>query len=125
MDILQRELDEAHYLWNTHPIVKSSTRFPVYGVPNELFYIPEIHGKQTRPYILSIEQNVFSMQGMKIVIVLLMCKTFISASSTVPSPVPDEFIDVADILMNENGWLMPDNFRDALELYLNLVSVIN
>ena len=36
-------------------------------------------------------------------------------SARKPSPVPDEFIDVADILMNENGWLMPDNCRDALK----------
>ena len=47
MDILQSELDETRYLWNAHPITKSRTRCGVYGVPDELFYIPQIQGKQT------------------------------------------------------------------------------
>ena len=42
-----------------------------------------------------------------------------------PSPVPDEFIDLANILMDENGWFMPETCQDALELYLNLISVID
>ena len=45
MDVLQKELDEIRKMWNTHSIVKSRTGCHVYGVPDELFYIPEIHGK--------------------------------------------------------------------------------
>ena len=42
-----------------------------------------------------------------------------------PSPASDEFIDLANILMNENGWFMPETCQDALELYLNLISIID
>ena len=44
MDVLQKELNEIRKMWNTHSIVKSRTGCQVYGVPDELFYIPEIHG---------------------------------------------------------------------------------
>lgn len=45
MDILQKELDEIRNMWNTHSIVKSRSGCQVYGVPDELFYIPDMHGK--------------------------------------------------------------------------------
>ena len=44
MDVLQKELNEIRKMWNTHSIVKSRTGCQVYGVLDELFYIPEIHG---------------------------------------------------------------------------------
>ena len=33
-----------------------------------------------------------------------------------PSPVPEEFIHLAAVLMEENGWLMPQHCHEALEL---------
>lgn len=32
-----------------------------------------------------------------------------------PSPLPEEFIDLVNILMEENGWFMPETCKDALE----------
>jgi len=44
MDVLQGELDEIRHSWNTHPMVKARSGHGIYGVPDELFYIPEIQG---------------------------------------------------------------------------------
>ena len=44
MDLLQKELDEIGHLWNIHQIVKARTGNGVYGIPDELFYIPEVQG---------------------------------------------------------------------------------
>ena len=41
-----------------------------------------------------------------------------------PIPVPPEFVDLADILMRENGWSLPDNCEDALKLYVDLLNCI-
>ena len=41
MDVLQTQLDEVRTLWNTHLMRKSRK---VTGVPDELFYIPDIQG---------------------------------------------------------------------------------
>ena len=62
---------------------------------------------------------------MKTVVVMLIkgqdvdfCRQYISPT---PPPVPEEFIYVAHIAMTHNGWSMPNDCQDALELYLNLV----
>ena len=44
MDVLQAQLDEVQLLWNTHLIRHSQSPRVVTGVPDELFYIPEIQG---------------------------------------------------------------------------------
>ena len=44
MDVLQAQLDEVQLLWNTHLIRHSQSPRVVTGVPDELFYFPEIQG---------------------------------------------------------------------------------
>ena len=45
MDLIQEELDEIKKLWNTHLICHAKFKHQINGVPNELFYIPEVRGK--------------------------------------------------------------------------------
>jgi len=45
MDLIQEELDEIKKLWNTHLIRHARCEHQINGVPNELFYIPEVRGK--------------------------------------------------------------------------------
>ena len=42
MNILQKELDEIRVMWNTH-VIRHAPR-QVSGVPDELYYIPELQG---------------------------------------------------------------------------------
>ena len=41
-----------------------------------------------------------------------------------PVPVPLEFLDVAEILLRENGWSRPENCDNALDLYMDLVNIL-
>lgn len=41
-----------------------------------------------------------------------------------PAPVPSEFTDLADILMDENNLYMSRNCDDALNLYFDLLNCI-
>ena len=41
-----------------------------------------------------------------------------------PVSVPLEFLDVAEILLRENGWSLPENCDDALELYMDFVNIL-
>ena len=49
------------------------------------------------------------------------CKPYADAK---PLPAPSEFLELADILMRENGWSLPSTCEDALELYIDLVNCI-
>ena len=44
---------------------------------------------------------------------IAICKPY---SEVKPLPVPPEFVDLADILMHENGWSLPHTCEDALKL---------
>ena len=83
MDILQGELDEIRCLWNTHPMVKARTGHPICGIPDELFYIPEIHGIYSIRSVRCAHSTFIDfVQVMKTVLALLMRKTLISVCLT-------------------------------------------
>ena len=44
MNLLQDELSEISEMWNTHSIRLDRARRHVGGIPDELFFIPEIRG---------------------------------------------------------------------------------
>ena len=44
--LLQRELNDIRRIWNTH-LIRKSRQHSVTGIPNELFYIPNIQGNLT------------------------------------------------------------------------------
>ena len=47
MGVLQDEISEVMEMWNTHIIRQDRSRLNVGGVPDELFFIPEIRGSYT------------------------------------------------------------------------------
>ena len=44
MNVLQNELDEVCSMWNLHLIRHERSQFIVTGIPDELYYIPELQG---------------------------------------------------------------------------------
>ena len=42
-----------------------------------------------------------------------------------PPPVYQEFTDLAEILMEENQWDIPQDCQEALTLYFNLINSIH
>ena len=128
MDVLQVEMGEVMEMWNTHIIRQDRSRFNVGGVPDELFFIPEMRGSyicdRQLPnallffwYIIGYVNQIFAVDPLDVAF----CKPHTKEK---PLPVPPEFVDLADILMRENGWSIPDNCEDALKLYVDLLNCI-
>ena len=44
MDLLQKELNDVRYLWNIHLIRHRRSPAHITGVPDELYYIPQLRG---------------------------------------------------------------------------------
>ena len=44
MDLLQKELNDVRNLWNIHLIPHRRSPAHITGVPDELYYIPQLRG---------------------------------------------------------------------------------
>lgn len=124
MNVLQAELDEVRISWNTHLIRHARSPRQVTGIPDELFYIPEIQGKCISNLKLHIDPHSPGYQDYTCDVDegdLAFCHQY---AKNKPLPVCQEFMDLANILMSENQWDMPQNCEDALILYFNLVDSI-
>ena len=105
----------------------------MYGIPDELFYIPEVQGLfptkstwcivPTKPLTIYYTKTT-STQRLKATPAMSIKKTLTCRQYTSPKPpiVPPEFIHFVNIIRTENGWLHPTDCQEALELYLHLIS---
>ena len=60
MHILQRELDAVVHEWNTHRIRPSKDCLVPAGIPDELFFLPQVQGERNRnPLLLKALNNYF------------------------------------------------------------------
>ena len=129
-------------------------KFVIYGIPTKLpkqeqetecvgyqtsfFYIPEVQGMSQLLFhaavFISCQMCLSFDWKFNLHIGYENCRCHVNGQdvdfcrqyiSPAPPPVPEEFIDVADIAMTHNGWSMPNDCQDALELYLNLVSMFD
>ena len=135
MDLLQDKLNKVKVSWNTHLMCRARSQSIVTRVPDELFYIPEIQGKRVGWHhhivVLSFQLKVYTTS-------LYLCKptgyqnyscevndedcAFCEPYYTKGKPdLSPEFTDLAQIVMEDNGWERPNNCEEALSLYLNLV----
>ena len=63
MDVLQKELDEIRIMWNTHQMRYTRSPRQVTGVPDELYYIPELSGTCTLLYTCYNSADVYYALG--------------------------------------------------------------
>ena len=67
MEFLQKELDEVSSMWNQHLIRYARSPQHISGIPNELYYIPELQGSiyliYTSSCTFNLKANVFGKQG--------------------------------------------------------------
>ena len=123
MEVLQVELNEVKENWNTH--LMQNRRGGVSGIPDELYNIPDIHGFDIHYNKYVVKHSL--TQGLKIALATLMmmtcnfCKIY---TSTEPAPAGIKFLQLIKIIMEEEDWLMPSNYEQALELYFNLLNEI-
>ena len=120
MNLLQKELDDVSHLWNTHLICHSRSSMQITGVPNELYYIPQLRGKLFYIVYLFIYHALLGFRDYKCTVDggdVTYCQPHADRK---PQPVPTEFVRLARILMRENNWSMPTSCNEGLILYLNL-----
>ena len=126
MDLIQGELDQVCHIWNTHLIRYS--RQGISGRPNELYFLPNIHGliiifPITKDvimltYILGYEDCKFPYDVQD----LQFCKQYTAPK---PAPADMEFLQLVEILLEENQWFIPtSNCEESLLLCLNLINEI-
>lgn len=107
MELVQQDLNRVVTEWNSH-FLRSSRRFPG-GHPNELYFLPELHG--TEDYLLAVSNGDIAV-----------------ANEYVEEPAPPaslEFLQLAEFLLRERALQMPSSIEEAIKLYLTLVDIID
>ena len=62
---------------------------------------------------------LISMVSEKCVTVNILLKQY---TTTKPAPAGIEFLQLVEIIMEEEDWPMPSNYEEALDLYINLLN---
>ena len=111
MHIIRKELDQVAELWNQHII--SSSKFGnssgPRGKPDCMYFLPHLY--QTKDYKLEAE--------------LEEVEEFIDNATICPPDFSQEFEEFASFVMGELGLEMPNNVKEGLDLYLQLIKEIN
>lgn len=93
-------------MWNTHLIRRG--RDVINGIPNELFYLPDMRGYDDCSTTYSDLDMEFTMQYIKE-------KPFLTV----------QFLTLTNILIEEENLQKPTTPMEALIFYLDLVHLIN
>ena len=109
--IIRKELDQVAELWNQHII--SSSKFGKSSGPrgktDSMYFLPHLY--QTKDYKLEVE--------------LEEVEEFIDNATIRPPDFSQEFEEFASFVMGELGLEMPNNVKEGLDLYLQLIKEIN
>ena len=111
MHIIRKELDQVAELWNQHII--SSSKFENSSGPRGktdcMYFLPHLY--QTKDYKLEVE--------------LEEVEEFIDNATICPPDFSQEFEEFSSFVMGELGLEMPNNVKEGLDLYLQLIKEIN
>ncbi|XP_066935846.1 uncharacterized protein [Clytia hemisphaerica] len=97
-DVLQRDLDEVRFHWNTHYIRKSAFGMTA-GRPDSLYYLPELAGSEDRKQAVPFEK----IQDV--------------SENVVVRDYRNEYSEYFDHVMETNRLEKPEDWRAALDLY--------
>ncbi|XP_068712010.1 uncharacterized protein [Montipora foliosa] len=110
MPILKEELNKVAILWNLHRIRPSTNPESPPGRPDMLYFMPEINN--TRDYKTGLDMDDVDVVGETL---------GLQGEHLNCSP---DFISLANIIMRENGLLMPSDADGARSLYIELLGHI-
>ena len=109
-DLIEKELYRVARLWNLHKIRPSTNADSPHGRPDTIYHIPRTTA--TRDY-----GNRVSEEDIEVAIEMCAVERPISGCSR-------EFSELAEILMEENRLVQPNNKGEAEQLYLILLRLI-
>ena len=109
MQILRKELHQVAELWNEHVISPSKfgNNSGPRGKPDCMFFLPHLYDTENYQVTIALDE----------------LEEFDHAAMC-PADVTDEFNEFATCVMDELGWQVPSNVKDALNLYINLTKII-
>lgn len=110
MPIIRQELNRAARLWNTHRIRPSKNQLVPAGRPDVLFLLPELQGHRNLKVNVNLDELDLAEE--------LCC------SESAEGDCSQEFLQLADIIMTEQGIETPVSSEDAKNVYLLLVNEI-
>jgi transposase len=109
-DLIQKELYRVARLWNLHKIRPSTNADSPHGRPDTMYYMPM--ATATRDYGSRVSE-----EDIEVAIEMCAVQRPISGCSR-------EFNQLAEIIMEENGLVQPNNKDEAEQLYLILLRLI-
>ena len=112
MDLLRDELYRAARLWNNHRIRPSANHESPGGRPDLLFSLPETSG--TTNFMIEVDE-----------VDITVCQQLACENNSMQLlNCTPEFSDLANIIMHEKHWLMPNSPDEAKDLYNALIDHI-
>ena len=117
-DLLKRDLNTFQLSWNVHAIRPSAYTDPLHrlsGRPNVLYFTPELSHPDAKDYKCNLDIQDYD------VIKSIYGDAFKGYSYCCSY----EFFELATILMGEHNLTLPTNALDGVNLYQNLLQIIN
>lgn len=109
MPVLQNDLDEIRQLWNTHRIRSNRSAVCPSGIPDHIYHAPEQYNATDYKKPVSHED--------------------VELANDIGADEPEdclvEFKELADLIMEENGWDQPATREEAVILYSNMMIELN
>ncbi|CAH0561750.1 unnamed protein product [Brassicogethes aeneus] len=106
MDIVQSELDEICFQWNTHRIRRSRNAIAPTGRPTVMFELPENYGYLNYLITIPIEAVNNLKRDAEVTSEVIFCDRDVE--------------NVCMCIMAENGWTKDGILNNAISLYANL-----
>jgi hypothetical protein len=126
--LIQADLDKMVTSWNTHYIRNiTAVHNNVHGIPDELFYLPEVRGEAGHTLCTHTSKNLTTYIG---------CEDYSKKcyhgdlqlawlyAQDKPPPTATEFTNLAKIVMEEENIEMPQNPEEGLNLYFELLNAM-
>ncbi|KAG5884206.1 hypothetical protein JTB14_030808 [Gonioctena quinquepunctata] len=101
MDIIQRDLDQVYFEWNTHRITGKKTSVAPKGRPFIMFELPELYG--TRDYLFPISQDDIQI-----------CR---EECKYIEYPCDEDVYNLCKIIIEEKSFSLQNDPFKCVELY--------
>jgi len=112
MDLIRDELHRFARLWNNHRIRPALNSESPSGRPDLLYYLPEISATQN--FLVPTDNDD-----------VIRCEQQLCDVDCRSLNCSEEFLELANIIMNEENLMLPKDPMEARNLYLSLINHID
>ena len=107
MELIQDELKRAAEHWNLHRIRPRTNSNSPAGRPDVLYFLPEL--EETMDFSIPVPSHEMDLAIVE------------GCDYDIEQPALGVFVELAHLIMDEEGLTMPDDAEEALSLYIDLV----